>query len=71
MPRIDDTPGDLLRIAGTPPSLIRPPPGCRFAPRCGFATGVCGVESPEMRVWPQGSDVSVACHHSERIGPAP
>ncbi len=71
MPRIDDTPGDLLRIAGTPPSLIRPPPGCRFAPRCGFATDVCGVESPETRVWPPGSDVSVACHHSERIGPAP
>ena len=71
MPRIDDTPGDLARIAGTPPSLIRPPPGCRFAPRCGFATDVCGVESPEMRVWPPGSDVSVACHHSERIGPAP
>ena len=71
MPRIDDTPGDLARIDGTPPSLIHPPPACRFAPRCGFATDVCGVESPEMRVWPPGSDVSVACHHSERIGPAP
>ena len=71
MPRIDDTPGDLLRIAGTPPSLINPPPGCRFAPRCGFATDVCGAESPEMRVWPPGSDVSVACHHTETIGPAP
>lgn len=71
MPRIDDTPGDLLRIAGTPPSLINPPPGCRFAPRCAFATDVCGPESPEMRVWPPGSDVSVACHHTESIGPAP
>ena len=71
MPRIDDTPGDLLRIAGTPPSLIHPLPGCRFAPRCSFATDVCGTESPEMRVWPPGSDVSVACHHSESIGPAP
>ena len=71
MPRIDDTPGNLLRIAGTPPSLINPPPGCRFAPRCSFATDVCVAESPEMRVWPPGSDVSVACHHSESIGPAP
>ena len=68
MPRIDDPPGRLERIAGTPPSLISPPPGCRFAPRCGFATGLCGESSPEMRLWPAGGNVTVACHHAERLG---
>ena len=67
MPRIDDVPGDLLRIAGTPPSLIHPPPGCRFAPRCGFATDVCVAESPRMRVSPPDSGVTVACHHTESV----
>ena len=67
MPRIDDVPGDLLRIAGTPPSLIHPPPGCRFAPRCGFATDICVAESPRTRVWPPDSGVAVACHHTETV----
>ena len=68
MPRIDDVPGRLERIAGTPPSLISPPPGCRFAPRCGFATDTCREDSPAMRLWPPGGDVAVACHHAEDIG---
>ena len=68
MPRIDDVPGQLERIAGTPPSLISPPPGCRFAPRCGFATDICREDSPAMRLWPPGGGVTVACHHAEDIG---
>ena len=71
MPRIDDVPGQLERIAGTPPSLISPPPGCRFAPRCGFATDVCREDSPAMRLWPPGGGVAVACHHAEDIGAGP
>ncbi|AKG38113.1 MAG: ABC transporter ATP-binding protein [Infirmifilum uzonense] len=31
---------------GEPPSLINPPPGCRFAPRCPFATDKCKREEP-------------------------
>ncbi len=32
---------------GEPPSLIVPPPGCRFHPRCGKAiAGLCEVEEP-------------------------
>ncbi|MFH2039540.1 MAG: ABC transporter ATP-binding protein [Chloroflexota bacterium] len=32
---------------GEPPSLIVPPPGCRFHPRCGKAiAGLCSVEEP-------------------------
>jgi oligopeptide/dipeptide ABC transporter ATP-binding protein len=33
--------GHLRSISGSPPSLIDVPPGCRFAPRCRFATPEC------------------------------
>ncbi len=34
---------------GEPPSLINPPPGCRFHPRCPYAIrGKCDVEEPPL-----------------------
>ena len=33
-------------IAGAVPSLVDPPPGCRFAPRCGLVMEACGVRRP-------------------------
>jgi peptide/nickel transport system ATP-binding protein len=38
----------LTGIAGTPPSLVNPPPGCLFAPRCAFAMDVCRTTHPEL-----------------------
>jgi peptide/nickel transport system ATP-binding protein len=35
-------------ISGSPPSLIDPPQGCRFHPRCRFAWGKCSSEEPGM-----------------------
>jgi peptide/nickel transport system ATP-binding protein len=32
--------------AGAPPSLVRPPAGCRFHPRCPHAIAVCRTEQP-------------------------
>jgi len=31
----------LLGIPGSPPDLLHPPPGCRFAPRCPFVLPAC------------------------------
>jgi peptide/nickel transport system ATP-binding protein len=32
---------------GEPPNLIKPPPACRFHPRCKhFMKGLCDVEDP-------------------------
>jgi peptide/nickel transport system ATP-binding protein/oligopeptide transport system ATP-binding protein len=31
----------LAQIPGQPPSLLAPPPGCRFAPRCSYAFDKC------------------------------
>jgi peptide/nickel transport system ATP-binding protein len=40
--------GKLRHVpTGEPPSLLNPPPGCRFAPRCAHAIpGLCDVDEP-------------------------
>ena len=38
----------LLTIGGLPPDLSRPPPGCRFAPRCDRATDKCHDQEPAL-----------------------
>ncbi len=48
----------LKSIPGAPPSLIDPPPGCRFAPRCDRAQPVCN-EEPAINVI---DGRRVACH---------
>ena len=47
-------------IPGSPPDLRRPPPGCRFAPRCAFAMDVCRTDVPPEVTFADG--VRVACH---------
>jgi peptide/nickel transport system ATP-binding protein len=34
---------ELVPIAGSPPDLSHPPPGCRFVPRCPFALNACST----------------------------
>ena len=38
----------LYSIPGAPPDLLRPPAGCRFAPRCRYAKDRCGKEEPVL-----------------------
>jgi peptide/nickel transport system ATP-binding protein len=47
-------------IAGHPPQLISPPPGCRFYERCPVHIDVCLSVDPSMRV--AGPGQSAACH---------
>ncbi|RLE87662.1 MAG: ABC transporter ATP-binding protein [Thermoprotei archaeon] len=35
-------------IPGAPPSLLEPPPGCRFHPRCPYAMDICRREEPPV-----------------------
>ncbi len=52
IPRIDRAGGRKARlaaIAGVVPSLIDPPPGCRFAPRCEFVRPSCTSAAPRFR----------------------
>jgi peptide/nickel transport system ATP-binding protein/oligopeptide transport system ATP-binding protein len=48
IPRIDQPkPPQLAAIPGQPPSLIRPPEGCKFRPRCPHAFAKC-IEEPDL-----------------------
>ncbi|EIE51530.1 peptide ABC transporter ATP-binding protein [Salipiger aestuarii] len=53
-----------LVFEGEPPSPLDPPDGCRFHPRCPFATGVCRTTMPDLR--PVAAR-QVACHHAESL----
>jgi len=70
MPRLDREVRDRLKpIDGTPPSLINPPSGCPFHPRCPFIgrNGIpCTTVDPRL---PRYVTSGVACHipHTDRI----
>ena len=69
LPRLDDV-GDepLVPIVGSPPSLIRRPPGCPFHPRCRFARvpGRCNEEVPEL-LTVGGEGHLASCHYAEDL----
>jgi oligopeptide/dipeptide ABC transporter ATP-binding protein len=48
LPRVDVIQERLEQISGQPPSLLRPPPGCPFNPRCEFAMDICRQTLPEL-----------------------
>jgi oligopeptide/dipeptide ABC transporter ATP-binding protein len=54
----------LVPIPGSPPSLISPPSGCRFHPRCEFVEPDCRVTETPLRLLPGGR--ATACLHYER-----
>jgi peptide/nickel transport system ATP-binding protein len=47
-PRVHGTASELVSIPGSPPSLVHPPPGCRFHPRCDRAVAACRESAPEL-----------------------
>jgi peptide/nickel transport system ATP-binding protein len=66
-PRLSESDGELHSIPGNPPDLIAPPSGCKFHPRCPFATDVCR-ETPPLLVPVNGNpEHIVACHHSADV----
>ena len=50
----------LASIAGLPPDLSKPIIGCRFAPRCAYATDLCREVEPALTV---EGDHAFACYH--------
>jgi peptide/nickel transport system ATP-binding protein len=61
IPRVDRAATRKTRletIAGVVPRLIEPPPGCRFAPRCRFASAVCREATPPLREVAPGHKVA-------------
>jgi len=49
LPRTGSDVERLVQIPGQPPSLLSPPAGCRFHPRCPYVFDRCSRETPELR----------------------
>jgi oligopeptide transport system ATP-binding protein len=57
-------------LEGDVPSPISPPSGCRFHPRCRYATDICKKEEPQLTL--RGSVGHLAaCHHPLSVGTLP
>ncbi len=68
VPKIDNiTGGRLLSIPGLPPDLSKTIVGCRFAPRCTYATDQCRTSEPAIQDAGQGH--AFACFNPTN-GPA-
>ena len=57
---------DLISIPGAPPDLVDPPPGCKFHPRCPYATEQCMVEEPKLEPY-YGENHTVACFNVQQV----
>ena len=68
--RLEAEGAELEPIPGQPPSLITPPPGCPFHPRCEQSRGreICRTEVPELRATDAGAEHLSACHFAEELG---
>jgi peptide/nickel transport system ATP-binding protein len=65
VPRLDrPRDGALETIEGLPPNLLRPPAGCRFAPRCAARIAICD-QDPGLR--DTGTERRAACHRAEEM----
>jgi peptide/nickel transport system ATP-binding protein len=62
---ISREPEPLREIPGVVPSLTNLPPGCAFAPRCGFANEPCRTNLPRHQELRPGH--SVACWNAEQL----
>jgi peptide/nickel transport system ATP-binding protein len=65
LPRLDTVSERLEQIPGQPPSLLHPPQGCAFNPRCPYVFDRCRTELPELRPSPVGVEHRFRCHLGE------
>jgi oligopeptide/dipeptide ABC transporter ATP-binding protein len=65
LPRLDADLERLAQIPGQPPSLLNPPAGCRFHPRCAYVMDVCKTKVPELTPVTGDPGHDQACHLDE------
>jgi oligopeptide/dipeptide ABC transporter ATP-binding protein len=67
LPRVDAKERQRLTpIKGAPPSLINPPPGCPFGPRCPMHIDQCDLAEPPL-LHVDGVDHYAACIRSDEL----
>jgi peptide/nickel transport system ATP-binding protein len=66
LPRLDVETERLTQIPGQPPSLLNPPAGCRFHPRCPYVMPICKEKEPELLPITDDPGHLQACHLDEQ-----
>jgi oligopeptide/dipeptide ABC transporter ATP-binding protein len=56
--------GGYPTLAGEVPSILEPPSGCTFHPRCAHSISICTTTRPSTR---EVEGVTVACHRVEEL----
>ncbi len=56
---------ERIILEGDVPNPISPPPGCRFHPRCRYATDICKQVEPPLVEY--GGGHYAACHHPRNV----
>jgi peptide/nickel transport system ATP-binding protein len=54
MPTVEQRMQALIPIEGSPPSMLNPPSGCPFHPRCRYRFGRCDKDVPRLEMMPGG-----------------
>jgi peptide/nickel transport system ATP-binding protein len=65
LPRLDAAGAELTPIAGAPPSMLHPPSGCPFHPRCFYVHDNCPLEPTPLRDIGLGAHTSAYKHAEE------
>jgi peptide/nickel transport system ATP-binding protein len=65
LPRLDADVERLVQIQGQPPSMLRPPTGCRFHPRCPYVMPICKEVDPELAPVSDDPGHLQSCHLDE------
>lgn len=65
VPKVSGDFAELFSIPGSPPDLIDLPSGCKFHPRCPFASERCTREEPELET--VGPEHFAACWHWDQV----
>ena len=67
LPRLDADVERLVQIPGQPPSLLNPPRGCRFHPRCPYVMEACKSQEPGLLPTPSDPAHTQACLLDEDV----
>ena len=65
LPRLDVEVERLVQIQGQPPSLLRPPAGCRFPPRGPYVMPICKEKDPDLLPVSDDPGHLQSCHLDE------
>ena len=66
VPKLGSGVSSLPSIPGSVPDLSVMPQGCKFAPRCKYATDICRQQEPELQTTADGR--RCRCHHTDNLG---